>query len=92
MNSIKCRFCGVSLKHSFIDLGVSPLANSYLKEEQIQQMEPFYPLHAYVCDVCYLVQLIEFQSPEQIFSDYAYFSSYSESWLNHARTYTKLMI
>jgi 2-polyprenyl-3-methyl-5-hydroxy-6-metoxy-1,4-benzoquinol methylase len=73
-------------------LGVSPLANSYLKEEQLHQMEPFYPLHAYVCEDCHLVQLQEFQSPEKIFADYAYFSSYSESWLNHARDYTELMI
>lgn len=92
MNSIQCRFCGTPLKHSFVDLGVSPLANSYLKKKQLQQMEPFYPLHAYVCDVCYLVQLNEFQSPEQIFGDYAYFSSYSESWLNHAKGYTDLVI
>ncbi len=92
MNSIKCRFCGSPLKHSFIDLGVSPFANSYLKEEQLQQMEPFYPLHAYICDVCYLVQLNKFESPEQIFGDYAYFSSYSETWLKHAKDYTELMI
>ncbi len=68
------------------------MANSYLKEEQLQQMEPFYPLHVYVCDSCYLVQLPVCQSSEQIFSDYAYFSSYSESWLKHAREYTSLMI
>ena len=92
MNSIKCRFCGAPLKYSFLDLGVSPLANSYLKKDQLQKMEPFYPLHAYVCDVCYLVQLHEFESPEHIFGDYAYFSSYSESWLDHAKEYTKLMI
>jgi 2-polyprenyl-3-methyl-5-hydroxy-6-metoxy-1,4-benzoquinol methylase len=87
-----CRSCGNPLKHTFVELGVSPLANSYLTEEQLQQMEPFYPLHAYVCDACYLVQLNEFESPEQIFSDYAYFSSYSESWLNHAKEYTNLMV
>jgi SAM-dependent methyltransferase len=87
-----CRFCGNPLKHTFVELGVSPLANSYLTEEQLQQMEPFYPLHAYVCDACYLVQLNEFESPDQIFSDYAYFSSYSESWLNHAKEYTNLMV
>ena len=92
MYSIKCRFCGKLIKHSFVDLGVSPLANSYLKEDQLQQMEPFYPLHAYVCETCFLVQLSEFQSPEEIFSEYAYFSSYSESWLNHAKEYAELMI
>lgn len=87
-----CRSCGNPLKHTFVELGVSPLANSYLTEEQLQQMEPFYPLHAYVCDACYLVQLNEFESPDQIFGDYAYFSSYSESWLNHAKEYTNLMV
>ncbi len=87
-----CRFCGKELMHTFADLGVSPLANSYLKAEQLQEMEPFYPLHAYVCDECHLVQLQEFQSPENIFGDYAYFSSYSESWLKHAKDYTELMI
>lgn len=92
MNPIKCRFCNTSLRHSFLDLGVSPLANSYLKADQLNQMEPFYPLHAYVCDSCYLVQLNEFESPESIFGDYAYFSSYSDTLLNHSREYTDLMI
>lgn len=71
---------------------MSPLANSYLKANQLQQMEPFYPLHTYVCEKCYLVQLPEFESPEHIFSDYAYFSSYSDSWLKHAKDYTQLMV
>lgn len=88
----KCRFCETPLRHTFADLGMSPLANSYLKPAQLQQMEPFYPLHVYVCKVCYLVQLPVFESPEEIFSDYAYFSSYSESWLKHAKTYTDLMV
>ena len=92
MNLIKCRFCGTPLKYSFADLGMSPFANSYIKQEDLQAMEPFYPLHVYVCENCYLVQLPEFQSPEKIFSDYAYFSSYSESWLNHAKSYVQLMI
>ncbi|NIA09641.1 MAG: SAM-dependent methyltransferase, partial [Nitrospiraceae bacterium] len=83
MTSIKnrCRFCGKQFRYTFVDLGVSPLANSYLNEDQLQEMEPFYPLHVYVCERCYLVQLPEFQTPEQIFSDYAYYSSYSETWL-----------
>jgi len=68
------------------------MANSYLKTEQLQQMEPFYPLHTYVCGNCYLVQLPEFESPEHIFSDYAYFSSYSDSWLKHAMDYTDMMM
>lgn len=92
MHLINCRFCETPLRHTFADLGMSPLANSYLKPEDLQQMEPFYPLHVYVCENCYLVQLLEFQSPEKIFRDYAYFSSYSETWLNHARAYVQLMI
>jgi len=92
MTTENCRFCGTPLKQTFCDLGMSPLSNAYLKPTQLQQMEPFYPLHAYVCEKCYLVQLQEFQSPEKIFSDYAYFSSYSESWLKHAKAYTEYMI
>jgi SAM-dependent methyltransferase len=87
-----CRFCGTSLEHTFVDLGTSPLANSYLTAEQLEKMEPFYPLHVYVCSACHLVQLPLCRSAEDIFSDYAYFSSYSESWLNHARCYTLMMI
>ena len=87
-----CRFCGETLKFTFVDLGMSPLANSYLKADQLQRMEPFYPLHAYVCHHCFLVQLEEFENPDHIFSDYAYFSSYSESYLAHAKSYTQLMI
>ena len=94
MTNIKnrCRFCGNQLRYTFVDLGVSPLANSYLNEDQLQEMEPFYPLHAYACERCYLVQLPVFQSPEDIFGDYAYFASYSETWLKHVRHYTTLMI
>jgi SAM-dependent methyltransferase len=87
-----CRFCKTPLKHVFVDLGASPMANSYLKPEQLRKMEPHYPLCVYVCDSCKLVQLPEAQTPEEIFSDYAYFSSYSESWLRHAKDYTSLMI
>ena len=82
-----CRFCGAPLKETFADLGMSPLANSYLPAERGNAMEPFYPLRALVCDACLLVQLEEFESPATIFSDYAYFSSYSTSWLAHARRY-----
>ena len=88
----RCRFCDNSLKYTFVDLGVSPLANSYLKADQINLMEPFYPLRAYVCELCFLVQLPVFQSSEEIFGDYAYFSSFSDSWLQHAKAYTELMI
>jgi len=88
----RCRLCENPLQHIFVDLGVSPLANSYLKADQLNQMEPFYPLRAYVCAQCYLVQVPVFQSSEEIFTDYAYFSSFSDSWLQHARDYTELMI
>jgi SAM-dependent methyltransferase len=84
-----CRFCDASLTDVFADLGMSPLANSYLKREQLAAMEPFYPLRAWVCGSCRLVQLEEFQTPAGIFSDYAYFSSYSTSWLAHAKRYVE---
>lgn len=83
-----CRSCGATLRHSFVNLGMSPLANSYVKPEQLNQMEPVYPLHAYVCAECFLVQLESIAKPEDIFSDYAYFSSYSDTWVEHARAYT----
>ena len=90
--SSKCRFCGHDLIHSVIDLGMSPLCESFVSQENNNDMEKFYPLHAYICDHCWLMQLEEFVSPGEIFSDYAYFSSYSASWLEHARKYTELMI
>lgn len=93
MNDKHCRFCQSSLNLTFVDLGMSPLSNGFLKSEQLNKAEKFYPLHAYVCEKCLLVQLEEFESPDHIFAnDYAYFSSYSESWLNHAKQYTDLMI
>ena len=92
MNKCSCRFCGSILHQTFVDLGMSPLANSYLKSDQLNQMEPFYPLHVYVCGRCFLVQGEEFENPDHIFSDYAYFSSYSDSWLRHARDYTNMMV
>jgi SAM-dependent methyltransferase len=82
-----CRFCGQTLEQIFVDLGMSPLANSYLTHAQLHQMEPFYPLRVYVCSGCLLVQVEEFESPEVIFGDYAYFASYSDTWLQHAKTY-----
>jgi SAM-dependent methyltransferase len=87
-----CRFCGAPLSHVFVDLGAQPLANSYLEPEHLRRPEPFYPLCVYVCGECLLVQLPEEERPEAIFSDYAYFSSYSESWLRHARVYAETMI
>jgi len=84
-----CRACSAPLSYVFVDLGMSPLANSYLKPEQLNRMEPFYPLRAYVCGTCLLVQLEDFETPERIFTDYAYFSSYSSAWLAHAKRYVE---
>ena len=75
-----CRFCGAPLTQTFANLGMSPLSNAFVSPEQAGAMEQFYPLHAFVCDACHLVQLDAFETPEQIFSDYPYFSSISESW------------
>ena len=89
----KCRFCQNTLHHSVVDLGMSPLCQKHIKPAEKNDMERFYPLHAYICDHCWLMQLEEFATPDEIFADdYAYFSSYSESWLNHARNYTDMMI
>jgi SAM-dependent methyltransferase len=91
MRTPRCRFCKSELTTTFADLGMSPMSNSYVSAERAALMEPFYPLHAYVCKECLLVQLEEFESPQAIFSDYAYFSSYSTSWLQHARDYVAMM-
>ncbi len=92
MTECLCRFCRAPLFRTFADLGVSPVANAFLNPAQLNRMEPFYPLHAYVCETCLLVQLEDFETPEHIFNDqYAYFSSYSDSWLDHARQYTEAM-
>ncbi len=87
-----CRFCGAALQHTFVDLGMSPLCESFLTRAQLNQMEPFYPLHAYVCERCFLVQVEEYVRPEHIFSEYAYFSSYSDAWLQHAKSYTDMIV
>lgn len=87
-----CRFCEAPLQHTLVDLGMSPLCESYLTAEQLNQMEPFYPLHVYVCESCFLAQLEEYVSPEEIFTEYAYFSSYADSWLQHAKNYTDMMV
>ena len=87
-----CRFCSAPLERVFIDLGMSPLANSYLRNEKAKQDERFFPLRAYVCGECFLVQLEEWEAPENIFGDYAYFSSYSDSWLQHAKSYVTRVI
>ncbi len=87
-----CRFCGTGLRHTFVDLGMSPPCETILERAQLNQMEAFYPLHVFVCDQCFLVQLQEYVAPDDIFTEYAYFSSYSDSWLAHAKAYAKLMI
>ena len=92
MSRSNCRFCGRALGHVFADLGTSPLANSYLRREQLAEPEPTYPLEVMVCDSCFLVQLPEVASPAEIFSDYAYFSSYSETWLRHCERYAESMV
>jgi SAM-dependent methyltransferase len=86
-----CRFCGSPLEHVFADLGMTPLANSYVEPDELLAPETYFPLHVFLCTECMLVQLPAFESPDRIFSDYAYFSSYSTSWLDHARRYVDEM-
>ncbi len=89
----QCRFCAQPLHQTFADLGMSPISNAFIPVAQAHLGEKFYPLHAYVCDRCLLVQLEEFETPGEIFNEnYAYFSSYSQSWLTHCQQYTELMI
>jgi len=92
MNKSKCRFCNTPLTNTFVNLGMSPISNAFLKGDQLNQGEKFYPLHVYVCDSCYLVQLEEFETPDKIFSDYVYFSSFSDTWLKHAEDYTNEIV
>jgi C-methyltransferase C-terminal domain/Putative zinc binding domain/Methyltransferase domain len=87
-----CRFCTGPLRHTFVDLGMSPLCESYVPADRLGSMEPFYPLKAYVCGRCLLVQLEEFVAAEDIFTEYAYFSSYSDSWVAHARDYVDMAV
>jgi hypothetical protein len=87
-----CRSCGAILRHTFVDLGMSPLANSFVKPTEVNRMEPFYSLHVRLCGECFLVQLPPAAKPEEIFAEYAYFSSYSDSWLDHAKAYVNLAV
>lgn len=87
-----CRFCGAALERTFVDLGLSPLANAFATAGDLERGEVFYPLHARVCAQCFLVQLPEYEAPERIFGDYAYFSSYSDTWLEHAKRYVQHMV
>src|SRR5699024_8199217 len=88
---IECLNCHNELKHTFTDLGTSPLCEDFVKPEEVGKGQPFYPLHAYICDECLLVQVEKFISPREIYSDYQYYSSYSDSWLNHAKKYVEMM-
>jgi SAM-dependent methyltransferase len=90
-NLSKCRFCGALLEETFVDLGMSPLCESYRTSDQLNRMEPFYPLHVKVCGSCFLVQLEQYVSAEHIFSEYAYFSSFSDSWLRHSSNYVDMI-
>jgi SAM-dependent methyltransferase len=87
-----CRFCGTDLRRTFVDLGMSPPCETYPSASDLNGGEIYYPLHAYVCERCLLVQLEQYQSAESIFSDYPYFSSYSDSWLKHCENYCDKMI
>ena len=89
---MNCRFCNAKLNHVFADLGKSPLANSYLNQKDLEKGELFYPLRVFVCSKCFLVQLEEFESPNEIFREYAYMSSYSKTWLNHVKEYVNEVI
>jgi SAM-dependent methyltransferase len=88
----RCRFCDAPLERTFIDLGMSPLCETYPSTLDLNRGEVYYPLHVYVCEHCFLVQLEQYESPENIFSDYAYFSSYSDSWLKHCEKYCDHMM
>ena len=87
-----CRFCDAPLSRTFVDLGMSPLCESFVPAARLDAMEPFYPLHVRICDRCLLVQLPEYVAPQEIFTEYAYFSAYSDSWVEHARRYTEAMV
>ncbi|MDP9034372.1 MAG: class I SAM-dependent methyltransferase [Myxococcota bacterium] len=91
MKSVACRFCATALEDTVVDLGMSPLCESFLSAEQLDRMEPFYPLHVWVCRKCLLVQLSEYVRAEEIFTEYAYFSSFSSAWLKHAEEYVSMI-
>src|SRR2546425_960831 len=86
-----CRFCRTPLTRTFVDLGMSPLCESYLTPSDLNKAEELFPLHVFICEGCMLVQLQAYVWPERIFSEYAYFSSYSDTLLRHARVYAEAM-
>ena len=91
LESQTCRFCGAALRRTFVDLGMSPLCETYPSAADLNRPEMYYPLHVYVCEACFLVQLDQYESAEKIFGDYPYFSSYSDSWLKHCENYCESM-
>ena len=91
MTAVACRLCGANLTETFVDLGMSPLCESYVPAGKTDGAETFYPLHVRICSDCLLVQLAAYVAGEDIFSDYLYFSSYSTSWVEHARRYAEDM-
>ena len=91
MNIYKCRFCSCKITKIFVDLGTMPLSNSFLEYENLNKPEKKFPLKVFVCENCFLVQIPEFETPENIFSKYAYFSSYSKNWLQHVENYVNFI-
>src|SRR5882757_8672525 len=91
MGTVKCRFCGALLESTVVDLGMSPLCESFLSASELDKMEPFYPLHVWVCSKCFLVQLSEYVRADEIFTEYAYFSSFSSAWLKHCENYVAMI-
>ena len=91
MANFLCRFCNSHLEHVFLDLGKTPSANSYLKQEELLE-EKTYSLCVYICEECFLVQVPEILTPDELFSNYAYFSSFSDIWLEHAKKYVEMML
>ena len=87
MHEIHCQACANKLTHTLVDLGMSPLCETYIAPDKLDREEVFYPLHIYVCDQCFLVQIREYVAPSDIYEQYPYFSSYSDSWLAHAKRY-----
>lgn len=92
MDNKYCRFCGHMLKHTMVDLGLSPISNEYVSRENLDRGQYYYPLHVMVCDKCFLAQVMEYKAPEQIFTDYKYFSSFSTSWLEHCKRYVEMIV
>lgn len=92
MDNKHCRFCGKELKHSFVDLGLSPVSNEYVSSDDLDKGQYYYPLNVKVCEKCFLVQTLEYQKPEEIFVDYKYFSSFSNSWLGHCKNYVDMIV